>query len=206
MPENNVALDMVKGAIAGAAATFVMDRVDWLLYDLEPSESRRRTWEVRPDHKDPAHVIASRTSQALGAGPLPQFHPAGTAVHYAIGVAPAVIYGAMRTRVPSVGAGRGLAYGFAMFVLEDEIANPALGFAAFPQRYPWQPHARGLLSHLVYGFVTDLVLRALTPHARPGDAAPEWTRSSERGWSMKPKDENGAPAAPSRPLMGSEMA
>jgi hypothetical protein len=164
--EDSVALDMVKGAVAGTVATFVMDRVDWFLYGLEPERSRRRTWAVRPEHKDPAHVIASRTSQALGAGPIPQFHPAGTAVHYAIGIAPAAIYGAMRGRVPGVGAGRGLAYGLGMFLLEDEIANPAMGFAAPPQRYPWQPHARGLVSHLVYGLVTDLVLGALSPRPR----------------------------------------
>lgn len=50
-----------------------------------------------------------------------------------------------------------------MFIIEDEVLNPALGFAAGPTKYPWQPHARGLVAHLVYGFVTDAVLRALTP-------------------------------------------
>jgi hypothetical protein len=154
------ALDMIRGAFAGAVATFVMDRVDWFLYDHVPRTARHRTWAVRPEHKDPAHVIASRTSEALGAGPIPQFHPAGMAVQYGIGSAPAALYGALRSRVPGVAAGRGLAYGLAMFILEDEIANPVAGFAAPQQRYPWQAHGRGLVSHLVYGFVTDLVLRA----------------------------------------------
>lgn len=164
---DSVALDIMKGAAAGMVATWVMDRVDWFLYDREPEASRRRTWAVRPEHKDPAHVIASRASQALGGEPIPQNHPAGLAVHYSIGIAPAALYGAMRGRVPGVGAGRGLGFGFAMFVLEDEIANPAMGFAAPPQRYPWQPHARGLVSHLVYGFVTDLILRAMTRPPSP---------------------------------------
>ena len=174
---DQVAWGMLKGAVAGAVATFVMDRVDWRLYDLEPEASRRRTWAVRPEHKDPAHVIASRASEALGTGPIPQHHPAGLAVHYAIGIAPAAIYGALRERVPGVGAGRGLGYGLAMFVLEDEVANPAAGFAAPPQKYPWQPHVRGLVSHLVYGFVTDLVLRALSP----GDRHRPMPRDGVRG-------------------------
>ena len=165
---NSIPIDMLKGAVAGVFATWVMDRVDWFLYRREPEVSRRQTWAVRPEYKDPAHVIASKTSQALGGEPVPQNHPAGVAVHYSIGIAPAAVYGALRGRVPGVGVGRGLGYGFAMFVLEDEIANPAMGFAAPPQRYPWQPHARGLVSHLVYGLVTDLVLRTLTSRPRSG--------------------------------------
>jgi hypothetical protein len=149
---------MVAGAVAGLAATWIMDRVDWFLYRREPARSRHRTWGVRPQGKDPAHVLASRASEALGGEPVPQGHPAGLAVHYAIGVAPAALYGALRERVPAVGAGSGLAFGAAMFVIEDEIANPLLGAAAAPQRYPWQPHARGFVSHLVYGVAADAAL------------------------------------------------
>lgn len=158
---DSVATDMLKGAVAGAVATWVMDRVDWAMYRREDPASRRKTWAVRPEGKDPAHVIASRASQAMGYGAVPQNHPAGMAVHYTIGIAPAAIYGALRDRVPGVGAGRGLAFGLAMFVAEDEVANPLLGVAAPPQRYPWQPHARGLVAHLVYGLVTDAVLTGL---------------------------------------------
>ena len=178
-PQNDLAIDMAKGALAGAVATFVMDRVDWWMFRREPESSRGRTWAVRPQGKDPAHLIASRASQALGGDPIPQGHPAGLAVHYGIGIAPAAIYGALRDRVPGVGAGAGLAYGAVMFVLEDEIANPALGTAAPPAAYSWQPHARGLVSHLVYGVVTELVLRAL-----------EIRRSRRRGrpqpWTERP--------------------
>jgi hypothetical protein len=177
-PDGSIPLDMLKGAVAGTVATWVMDRVDWFMYRREPEASQRQTWAVRPEHKDPAHVIASKTSQALGGEPIPQNHSAGLAVHYTIGIAPAAVYGVLRGRVPGVGAGRGLAYGLAMFVLEDEIANPAMGFAAPPQRYPWQPHARGLVSHVIYGLVTDLVLRTLTPRPRSGPVRNQ--RSRER--------------------------
>lgn len=175
-PSRSVGMDLFKGAVAGIVATWVMDRVDWVMYRREDPKSRRRTRAVRPEGKDPAHVIASRAAQAMGYDPVPQDHPAGLAVHYAIGVAPAALYGATRDRVPMVGAGRGLAFGFAMFIAEDEVANPLMGFAAPPQRYPWQPHARGLVAHLVYGLVADAMLtqlnRALEPepvrYRRPG--------------------------------------
>lgn len=159
--QSSVAADLLKGAAAGAVATWALDRVDWFMYNQEPEASRRQTWAVRPEHKDTAHVMASKASQALGDEPIPEGHVAGSAVHWALGFGPAALCGAMRDRVPGVGAGRGLAFGFTIFVLEDEVANPAFGFAAPPQRYPWQPYARGLMAHLVYGVVNDLVLSGL---------------------------------------------
>lgn len=167
--EGSVAGDALKGALAGAVATAVMDRVDWFLYRREPAASRQQTWAVRPEGKDPAHVVASRASVAMGGDPVPQGHPAGAAVHYAIGIVPAALYGIAREHFPAVGAGAGLGFGLAMFVAEDEVANPLLGLAAPPQRYPWQPHARGLASHLVYGLVTEAVLGFLRRRTPAGE-------------------------------------
>lgn len=167
MARNDIAGDLMRGALAGAVATFALDRVDWFLYRREPEASRRRTWAARPDGKDPAHVAASRVSVALGGDPVPQGHPLGLATHYAIGIAPAALYGALREQAPAVTAGSGLAFGAALWVLEDEVVNPALGLAAPPGRYPWQPHARGLVAHLVYGVVAELTLRALKPRPAP---------------------------------------
>lgn len=164
--DGELGYDLLKGALAGLVATWVLDRVDWYLYDREPEHSRRRTWAVRPEHKDPAHYIASRASVALGGPPIPQDHPAGIAVHYAIGVAPAALYAAIRERFRAVGAAYGLGYGLAMWVLEDEIVNPAMGAAAPPHHYPWRPHARGLVAHLAYGMTTEVVLRALDSTAQ----------------------------------------
>ena len=170
-PQSSLAAGLAKGALAGIVATFVLDRVDWFLYRREPEASRRRTAAVRPQGKDPAHVIATRASQAFGGPDIPHGHPAGLAVHYAIGIAPAAMYGVLRERVPAVSAGAGLAFGAAVSVLEDEAINPAFGFSAPPQAYPWQAHARGFVSHLVYGLTTELVLRALDTHPRrrPGN-------------------------------------
>jgi hypothetical protein len=157
-----IAADMLLGAVAGAVGVWVMDRVDWFLSDHEDPEARRRTRAVRPGGMDPAHVVANRAVQALGAElSPPQPHPAGIAVHYAIGIGPAAFYGALRDRVPAVGTGRGLLYGLGLFLVQDELLNAAGGFSAGPRAYPWQAHARGLVAHLVYGAVTDAVLDLL---------------------------------------------
>jgi hypothetical protein len=154
--------DMVLGAIAGAAGVWVMDRIDWFNYRHEDPEARRQTQQVRPGGEDPAHVIAQRAQGMTGAELSPsQHHAAGTAIHYAIGIGPAAIYGAMKGRVPGVGADRGLLYGLGLFLIQDELANAAAGFSADPRRYPWQAHARGLVAHLVYGVVTDTVWNTL---------------------------------------------
>ena len=159
--------DMVRGAVAGALGVWVMDRVDWWMYDHEDPEARRRTEAVRPGGLDPAHNVVNRVAGALGTELSPrQPHPAGIAVHYMLGIVPGAVYGALRDRVPVVGAGRGLAWGLALTAVEDEGLNTVTGLAARPRDYPWQAHMRSVVAHLVYGVVTDFAFRALKARAR----------------------------------------
>lgn len=165
---DGVAADMLIGALAGAAGVWVMDRVDWFNFRHEDPEARRRTQQARPGGEDPAHVMARTAERAVGTEPSPsRHHVAGMAVHYALGIGPGALYGALLDRIPEVGMGRGLLYGLGLFLIEDELANPAAGFSASPTAYPWQAHARGLIAHLVYGLVIDTVLRMLKAPGRP---------------------------------------
>jgi hypothetical protein len=160
--QSGMMADALKGAVAGAVGVWVMDRVDWFMYDHVDEEARRRTQAVRPGGLDPAHVIANRAAGAFGVTLSPrQPHPAGIAVHYSLGIGPGALYGALYERVPAIGAGRGALYGLGLALLEDEIANPVAGLSARPGDYPWQAHARGVVAHLVYGLVTDAVFRLL---------------------------------------------
>jgi hypothetical protein len=110
---------------------------------------------------DPAHVLAARASESASLGlSWRQLDALGTAVHYGLGIVPAALYGALRRGVPFLDAGRGGLFGLGLFLAEDEILNTASGLAGRPRDYPWQAHARGLLAHLVYGFVTDALCRA----------------------------------------------
>lgn len=153
---------LLKGAVAGAAAVWVMDRVDWAMFDSESSRTRAETRRVRPGGMDPAHVLANRVARAMGTELSPrQPHPAGVATHYAIGIAPAALYAVMRNRAPAVAAGGGALFGLGLSVVEDEGLNALLGLAAPPRDYPWQDHARGLVAHLVFGAVLEGALRAI---------------------------------------------
>lgn len=160
---------LLNAAIAGAAAVWIMDRLDWFAFAHEDRHARRRTEAVRPNGMDPAHALAEKAAEATGTSltPAPPHqHPAGLAVHYAIPIGLTALYDVLRHRFPSVAKGSGALYGMGVFLLLDEVVNPALGLAARPDRYPWQRHARELTAHLIYGVVSNAVLQALV-QSRP---------------------------------------
>lgn len=159
---DSVLVDTLKGAVAGAVAVWVMDQVDWYMYDHEDREAQRRTRRVRPQGLDPSHHVANKIAGAFGKElSPPQPHPAGIAVHYAIGMGAGALYGALHGRVPVVSTGRGALYGLGIFLTHDELLNTLTGSAARPSQYPWQAHARGLIAHVVLGVVADTILRVL---------------------------------------------
>ncbi|MFC1459511.1 hypothetical protein ACETIH_23000 [Microvirga arabica] len=180
----SVLADTLKGAVAGGIAVWVMDQVDWYMYNHEDPEARQRTQRVRPDGLDPAHVMAHKVAGAFGAELSPrQPHPAGIAVHYSLGIGPGALYGALQGRVPALGVGRGALFGLGLFLMQDELVNAATGLSARPRQYPWQAHARGLIAHIVYGIVTDTLLRVLKGPSRSTRYAHD-----EQGqpWSNRP--------------------
>lgn len=154
--------DVLKGAIAGAVGVIALDKVTRMMWDREDPRDLQREREARPGGLDPAHVMANRGAEAVGTRLRPkQPHPAGIAVHYGLGILPGAAYGALRNRVPMVGAAGGTAFGLALFLMQDEGLNPVMGTSGTPGEYPWQAHARGLVGHLVLGAVTDATVNVL---------------------------------------------
>ncbi len=154
--------DVVKGAIAGAVGVWAMDKVTWWMWDREDPSALQQERAARPEGLDPAHVIANRAAEAVGTELTPkQPHPAGIAVHYGLGIMPAMLYAPLRHRVRWLDVGGGLLYGLGLFLVEDEGMNPLLGTSGRPTEYPWQAHARGLVGHLVLGAATHVTLELL---------------------------------------------
>lgn len=163
MPHGNSMLaDALIGAAAGAAAVWIMDRVDWFNFKHEDPEARRRTMAVRPEGAAPAQVAADRTARTLGYELEPKGNnAAGKAIHYSLGIMPGALYGALRHTVPGLDAGRGTLFGLGLFLMQDEGLNAISGLSAKPQDYPWQAHARGFIAHAVYGLALDSVLKLI---------------------------------------------
>ncbi len=159
---SNVGLKVLGGLVAGAVGVWALDRMDWFMWDREDVKTRARTTAVRPNGEPPAQALVSKIEDATGKHLEPAVHEvASQAVHYSIGIAPAIGYALLRNRLPVSGVARGALYGAGLFLTQDEALNTVTGLGAKPQAYPWQAHARGIVAHTVYGIVTELTLNAL---------------------------------------------
>ena len=159
-----VGRDIIAGAAAGIAAIWVADKLDQAIYRAGGPEGVRKTEAARPGGMDPAHVLAKRAADAVGVEVGdPKNNPAGHTIHYGIAAGMGALYGLLRGMSPGVSTGRGALFGFAMFILQDEIGNTVMGTGGNPLKYPIRDHARGAAAHTLFGIVTDLGTRLISP-------------------------------------------
>ncbi|MCU1347371.1 MAG: putative periplasmic/secreted protein [Acidobacteria bacterium] len=148
--DRKLATDLLLGAIAGAAATWVMDLATTLMYEREPKEAQDRENAARGNKN--AYETAAEKAASLAGRTLDEDERklAGNAIHWTLGVSSGVMYGALRNRLP-LGLGSGLAYGTLFWLAMDEAALTLAGLTPPPKEFPWQTHARGLAGHLILG-------------------------------------------------------
>ena len=153
--------DLLKGAIAGAVATWVMGKVTSYMYEHEDRVARQEEDEARGGLT--AYEVAAEKAAGAAGTTLPtrQRQELGSAVHWALGIGAGATYAVLRRRVQVLGAGAGTAFGTAFWAVLDEGLVPALGLTPGPTAFPWQAHARGFVGHLTFGTVTDGTLRLL---------------------------------------------
>jgi hypothetical protein len=152
----------LRGAIAGAVATWLMDQVTTALLEKQSAEDTQSEEQARPNGKSSIENMLDRAEQLAGLQLGDEQRPlALQAIHYGLGVIPGAMYGVLRSRLSLVGAGRGVVYGLLLFAINDEYLNTELGFAGPYDAYPAQTHLRGALGHAVLGGTTDTVLDLL---------------------------------------------
>lgn len=189
----------LKGAIAGAVGVWAMDRLDWFLFKRQAPRVRQQIEQARPDGLDPAHVAAGKAPRLFGVRLQPaQPHPAGVAIHYALGIGPGALYGALRERLPANRAGQDFLYGaglgLGLFLIQDEALNQAMGLSGKQKDYPWQAHARGLAAHLVLGVVTNTVLNLLNA-PRPAPRQVQRMEQAQKAWPFLQQENEFLPQA-----------
>ena len=152
-------VDVVAGAIAGIAATWVMGRVTTFLYEHEDQQARRE--EDRARGGQTAYESAAEKAASLVGRKLSEQErkAVGSGLHWGLGLGAGAAYGVLRHRMPATRWGSGVAFGTAFWALIDEGANTVLGLTPPPADFPWQAHARGLAGHLAFGLAADSALR-----------------------------------------------
>lgn len=156
MRSRSLITDVLIGAVAGAAATWLMDQVTTALYEREAEEARERENDARGDLT--AYEIAAERAATLAGRALSsdQRRQIGSAIHWSLGIASGALYGALRNGAPRLGIGSGVLYGAGFFLVTDEGALTLLGLTPPPTEFPWQTHARGLAGHLVLGAALEV--------------------------------------------------
>lgn len=159
--------DPGKGLIAGVAggliASLVMEQFQaawsFIAKKLQDPKQRNSSEAAKPTTVKAADAIARR----VVGHKMRKKHQklAGEAMHYAMGVGSAAVYGMLAQVAPVVTAGEGTAFGAVVWLAADEASLPALGLTKPPNRIPISTHVYALASHLVYGAVTEAVRRAL---------------------------------------------
>lgn len=152
---------LVRGALAGTAATWVMDRVTTMLYDVQAAEVTEQESAARPNGKSSVANMVDRFESVTGIH-VPQERRAlvENLVHYGLGAVPGAMYAVAR-KLPPIRALNGVGYGVALFALNDEFLNTQLGFAGPARAYPPETHFRGLAGHAVLGAATETGIQLL---------------------------------------------
>lgn len=156
--------DIFSGIVAGLAggllASFMMEQFQALWSKVLQSEGKS------DNHKQekPATVKAADAISEQVTGrkvPKTQRAAAGEAVHYAMGMSSAAVYGGLAEFAPLITAGKGIVFGTGVWLLADEVSVSALGLSKTPAKMPLSTHAYALVSHFVYGWITETVRDAV---------------------------------------------
>src|SRR5262245_26847544 len=155
-------IDAIRGGIAGAVGTWLMDKSTSGILSAQPKAITKLEERARPNGKGSVPNLVDRLQATFGLSISEQRRPmVEQAIHYGLGIVPGAIYGLMRGRVPLVGMGRGLPFGLLLWALNDEWLNSVLGLAAPFGDYPMETHLRGLAGHAVLGATTDTTITLL---------------------------------------------
>ena len=159
-------IDMMKGLLAGVVggllASYLMEQFQaaWSAATEAMCSAKKRSGR-KPD---PATVKAANViSEKVTGHKLPRDYKsmAGEAVHYGMGASSAAVYGVLAEVAPIVTIGNGVGFGTGVWLLVDEVAVPAAGLSKPPKEIPLTTHVYAFASHLIYGWITETVRRAV---------------------------------------------
>ncbi len=153
--------DLIKGSVAGAVATLVLDQVTNFMYQRENSRDRQaedRARRGRTAYETAADKIAAAFGRQLDEQ---QRKRLGAIVHWALGISAGAAYATYGRRHPSLRRAWGAAFGTAFWASVDEGLVSLAGLTPPPSAFPAVTHLRGLAGHVAFGVAADRTLRLL---------------------------------------------
>lgn len=150
---SSVARGLVAGVVAGAVASFAMDRFQAAVSPLLPSGGGGSEPATEKAADEVARFV---TGNAVPVSDKPL---AGQAVHYGLGIGLGVVYGVLAEFRPAVTSGFGTAFGVATATFLDEGLVPAVGLGRAPWKSDAATNLYSYVSHLVFGATAELVRR-----------------------------------------------
>lgn len=156
----SVGKTLAEGFLVGFLATQALDWLSTWLYERESETEQIRENEARSGLAA-YEVAVDQLSRKMGV-PLQKkdLRVWGWRLHKLLGWSGGVQYVVLRRLNPKLGAGFGLVFGSIFFILVDEVLVPALRLTPGPRAFSWKVHARGALSHLIYGATAEATARA----------------------------------------------
>lgn len=152
----------LRGAVAGTAATWLMDLVTTGLLEGQSAAAKAREEAARPNGKGAVENLVGQLEARFRLSlDERQRSLLMQVIHFGLGAGPGAAYAILRRRVPLLAAGNGLVYGVLLWAVNDEYLNTALGFAGPFEAYPLETHWRGLVGHAVLGVATDVGIDVL---------------------------------------------
>ena len=148
------------GACAGVIAAAATSRFQaaWSRAHLPPTDHASST-------PPPTDKLANALYTFATDRPLPKSEAAsaGNLVHYVMGAALGAAYALLKRAQPEVGAARGLAFGFGVWAIVEEIGLALLQLKPPPWEVEPAEHVFAASSHVVFGLSLDTALNTMAP-------------------------------------------
>ena len=149
--KRNSEADLVRGFVSGAVGGLVGTALKTLAENYLPA---RPAGAETPTEAIADDISEATTGEVLSASGQAA---AGQAMHWLFGTLIGGAYGVAVEVLPKVGEGMGLPFGTAVFGVMHEGILPAAGIEESHKDKDPSEERNELLTHLVYGFATELV-------------------------------------------------
>ncbi|WP_263416568.1 DUF1440 domain-containing protein [Terriglobus albidus] len=143
---SNAKPNLLKGLLAGVAAGLVATAAKGLVEKFYPPHTHGEL--------EPSEILTEKL-----AGHLPPSTKAAAAqtIHWGFGAAAGGAYGMLAELYPAATARNGAQFGVVLATLTHESVYPKLGLAAEPKDQDVRERSSEMISHVVYGVVTETV-------------------------------------------------